>query len=113
MTTVLDIAVAAVPLLILACAVIAIVVATRRAVAHKPQAKRPRRTLLQHIIRGLYRTAAWIEDVAIAADRGYLAYRCERSTRRLEPENEKFTPLAVNDWAETVGAAVMRSEAAR
>jgi hypothetical protein len=52
-------------------------------------------TLLQRVIRALYRTAAWIEDLAIATDRGYLSYRLERSINEIEPENEKFGTVAV------------------
>ncbi len=57
-----------------------------------PRRGRPRVTLLQRYIRALYHTGAWIEDLAIAIDRGYLNYLLERRLSTIDPENEKFGP---------------------
>ncbi len=70
-----------------------------------PRRGQARRTLPQHIIRGLYRSAAWLEDLAIGMDRGYLAYRCERSLNEIEPENERIGQPGVCVWHATTSAA--------
>jgi hypothetical protein len=47
-------------------------------------------TAIQRLIRALYLLAAWFQDLAIAIDRGYLAYRMERALNEIEPENERW-----------------------
>jgi len=59
-----------------------------------PRHGQARVTFAQRIIRALYHVAAWLEDLAIASDRGYLSYRMERALNEIEPENEQWASLS-------------------
>ncbi len=61
--------------------------------AKKEPAKKtemPSLTLLQLLIRLIYRASFWLTDVGTGLDRGYLSYRMERASRQFSPFNEQW-----------------------